>query len=109
MTYRLLYLDLSCVLSSDPPPPRLRQSELIIVSMFCTAESGVVVQDWLPLSEQHSHVVGVAVPYFYLLLKLDSLILDADKVRPWRRGSNGMGDGTGWDGKRAVITELMGC
>ncbi|XP_043233356.1 intraflagellar transport protein 140 homolog [Amphibalanus amphitrite] len=55
------------------------QSELIIVSMFSTAESGVVVQDWLPLSEQHSHVVGVAVPYFYLLLKLDSLILDADK------------------------------
>ncbi|XP_037074398.1 intraflagellar transport protein 140 homolog isoform X2 [Pollicipes pollicipes] len=56
------------------------QSELLIVSMFSTSESGVVVQDWVPLGEQHSHVVGVAVPYFYLLLKLDSLILDADKI-----------------------------
>lgn len=46
------------------------QVEVMIVSLFCTPENGILIQDSFPLSEDYNCLLGIEVPYHYFVRKV---------------------------------------
>ncbi|XP_048575888.1 intraflagellar transport protein 140 homolog isoform X2 [Nematostella vectensis] len=45
------------------------QGEVMIVSLFATPEHGILLQDNFPIDASHTSLMGVEVPFFYLMNK----------------------------------------
>ncbi|CAG0897138.1 unnamed protein product [Darwinula stevensoni] len=56
--------DLSMSWAPDRP-------EVIVVPMFASGESGLIVQDSFPLGPDHNRLLGIQTPFFYLLRKME--------------------------------------
>ncbi|XP_041362442.1 intraflagellar transport protein 140 homolog [Gigantopelta aegis] len=50
--------------------------ETMIVSLFCTPENGVLIQDSFAIPEQYNSLLGVQVPYHYFVKKPENLMAD---------------------------------
>lgn len=46
------------------------QVEIMVVSLFCTSENGVLIQDSFPMSPQYNTLLGIEVPYLYFVKKV---------------------------------------
>lgn len=42
----------------------------MVVSLFCTSENGVLIQDSFPMSPQYNTLLGIEVPYLYFVKKV---------------------------------------
>ncbi|XP_050392806.2 intraflagellar transport protein 140 homolog [Patella vulgata] len=47
--------------------------EKMIVSLFCTPENGLLIQDSFPLSIQHNSLIGIEVPHLYFVQNPETL------------------------------------
>lgn len=52
--------------------------EIMVVSLFCTPENGILIQDSFTLSDEFSRMLGIEVPYHYFVRKSESH--DEDQV-----------------------------
>ena len=43
----------------------------MVVSLFCTSEHGVLIQDSFSTPDQYSTFIGVEVPYHYFIRKVN--------------------------------------
>lgn len=43
-----------------------------MVSLFCTPENGILIQDSFPLSEEFECLLGIEVPYHYFVRKVSN-------------------------------------
>ncbi|XP_060569057.1 intraflagellar transport protein 140 homolog [Ruditapes philippinarum] len=43
--------------------------EVMVVSLFCTPENGILIQDSFPLSDDYNCLLGIEVPYHYFVRK----------------------------------------
>ncbi|KAK7004477.1 intraflagellar transport protein 140 [Biomphalaria glabrata] len=61
--------------SSDMKKPSLTKiveqgpAEVMVISLFCTSENGILIQDNFPMPSYFQHMMGVEVPYYYFTLK----------------------------------------
>ena len=46
------------------------QVESMVVSLFCTSEHGVLIQDSFSTPDQYSTYIGIEVPYHYFIRKV---------------------------------------
>ena len=46
------------------------QVEVMIVSLFCTQENGILIQDSFPLNDEYNCLLGIEVPYHYFVRKV---------------------------------------
>ena len=46
----------------------------MVVSLFCTPENGILIQDSFPLNEEYECLLGIEVPYHYFVRKVSSAI-----------------------------------
>jgi len=46
----------------------------MVVSLFCTPENGILIQDSFPLNEEYECLLGIEVPYHYFVRKVSSTI-----------------------------------
>ena len=46
------------------------QVEVMVVSLFCTPENGILIQDSSPLSDEYNCLLGIEVPYHYFVRKV---------------------------------------
>ncbi len=42
----------------------------MVVSLFVTPESGILVNDSFPLSAQYELLIGIEIPYYYFIAKV---------------------------------------
>ena len=40
------------------------------MSLFCTQENGILIQDSFPLSDEYNCLLGIEVPYHYFVRKV---------------------------------------
>ncbi|KAJ7347632.1 hypothetical protein OS493_039919, partial [Desmophyllum pertusum] len=45
------------------------QSDVMVISLFSTPENGILLQDFFPVDSAYFSLLGVQVPYFYLVKK----------------------------------------
>ncbi|KAI8794128.1 intraflagellar transport protein 140, partial [Biomphalaria glabrata] len=61
--------------SSDMKKPSLTKiveqgpAEVMMISLFCTSENGILIQDNFPMPSYFQRMMGVEVPYYYFTLK----------------------------------------
>ncbi|XP_052768007.1 intraflagellar transport protein 140 homolog [Mya arenaria] len=51
--------------------------EVMVVSLFCTPENGILIQDSFPLCDEYERMLGIEVPYHYFVRKGGSTEGDA--------------------------------
>ena len=51
----------------------LLQTELMVVSLFVTPESGILIQDSFAMGDLHNKLIGLQVPYYYFMKKVGYL------------------------------------
>ena len=51
------------------------QVEVMVVSLFCTPENGILIQDSFTLHEEYNCLLGIEVPYYYFVKKVSLLSL----------------------------------
>lgn len=44
-----------------------RESDVLVISLFSTPENGILLQDFFPIDSAYFSLLGVQVPYFYLV------------------------------------------
>lgn len=42
----------------------------MVISLFCTSENGILIQDNFPMPSYFQRMMGVEVPYYYFTLKV---------------------------------------
>ena len=42
----------------------------MVVSLFCTQENGILIQDSFPLADEYNCLLGIEVPYHYFVRKV---------------------------------------
>ncbi|RMX59262.1 hypothetical protein pdam_00005737 [Pocillopora damicornis] len=51
-----------------------RESDVLVISLFSTPENGILLQDFFPIDTAYFSLLGVQVPYFYLVKFFDHLL-----------------------------------
>ena len=51
-------------------PVGAQANDRMVVSLFVTPESGILVHDSFPLSAQYELLVGSEIPYYYFVAKV---------------------------------------